>query len=44
MAGAFSLVGVADFCVKLKGAVKRDEKAGLEQIKRDFSDYPIEIK
>ena len=34
MAGAFSLVGVADFC----------EKAGLEQIKRDFSDYPIEIK
>lgn len=44
MAGAFSLVGVADFTVKLKGGNKSNQKDGLEQLKRDFSDYPVEIK
>ena len=43
MAQAFAQVGVSDFVLRMKGKAQ-DEKKGLEQLKRDFPDYPIEVK
>lgn len=44
MKEAFAQVGVSEFEVRLKKAQTAEEKDGLERIKRDFSEYPIEIK
>ena len=43
MAQAFAQVGVSDFVLRMKGKAQ-DDKKGLEQLKRDFPDYPIEVK
>ncbi len=43
MAQAFAQVGVSDFVVRMR-AKAQDDKKGLEQLKRDFPDYPIEVK
>lgn len=44
MKEAFATVGVADYVLRLKSGKKQDSKQGIEQLKRDFSDYPIEIR
>ena len=43
MAQAFAQVGVNDFVVRMR-AKAQDDKKGLEQLERDFPDYPIEVK
>ncbi len=44
MAEVFAQVGVTDFDVRLKGADAPKAVNAAEQLKRDFPDYPIEIK
>ncbi len=44
MQSAFSLAGVAEFEVRKKGADAPKERDGIEQLKRDFSGYPVEVK
>ncbi len=44
MAEIFAQLGVADFAVKYAKAPREEDKSGLEQLKRDFRDYPVEIK
>ena len=44
MAEAFAAIGITDFAVRKKISQKQEERSGLEQLKRDFSDYPIEVK
>lgn len=44
MAEVFAQVGVTDFDVRLKGADAPKTVNAAEQLKRDFPDYPIEIK
>ncbi|MGN0822561.1 MAG: hypothetical protein ACI4NG_02195, partial [Candidatus Gallimonas sp.] len=44
MREAFSSVGVSSFEVRLKGAKKEDGKKGLDQLRRDFSAYEIEVR
>ena len=44
MAEVFAQVGVTDFDVRLKGADAPKVVNAAEQLKRDFPDYPIEIK
>ena len=44
MKEAFLQIGIADFALRLKGKEKQDEKQGIERLKHDFSDYPIEIR
>ena len=44
MAEVFAQVGVTDFDVRLKGADAPKLVNAAEQLKRDFPDYPIEIK
>ncbi len=43
MSEVFSQLGVSSFAVKLKGAAKKGENP-LDQFKKDFGDYPVEIK
>ncbi len=43
MKEVFSQLGVTSFCVKLKSAQQKSGGA-LEQFRKDFGDYPIEIK
>lgn len=44
MADVFAQVGITDFEVRLKGADAPQRASAAEQLKRDFPDYPIEIK
>ena len=44
MREVFAEMGVEKFEVRYASEERRDEKAGLEQLKKDFSDYPIDIK
>ena len=44
MADVFAQVGITDFEVRLKGADAPQKANAAEQLKRDFPDYPIEIK
>ena len=44
MADVFAQVGITDFEVRLKGADAPKKANAAEQLKRDFPDYPIEIK
>ena len=44
MAEVFAQVGVTDFDVRLNGADAPKAVNAAEQLKRDFPDYPIEIK
>ncbi len=44
MAEVFAQVGVTDFDVRLKGADAPKKANIAEELKRDFPDYPIEIK
>lgn len=44
MQEVFSEMGVSSFEVRYNSPEQRDERKGVEQIKRDFSDYPIELK
>ena len=44
MRDVFAEMGVEKFEVRYASEERRDEKAGLEQLKKDFSDYPIDIK
>ena len=44
MADVFAQVGITDFEVRLKGADAPQKANVAEQLKRDFPDYPIEIK
>ena len=44
MAEVFAQVGVTDFDVRFKGADAPKAVNAAEQLKRDFPDYPIEIK
>ena len=44
MAEAFALLGVTEFEVRSLKAPKAEGKDGLEQLKRDFDGYEIEIK
>ena len=44
MADVFAQVGISDFEVRLKGADAPKKANAAEQLKRDFPDYPIEIK
>ena len=44
MREVFAEMGVEKFEVRYASEERRDEKAGLEQHKKDFSDYPIDIK
>ena len=44
MADVFAQVGITDFEVRLKGADVPPKANAAEQLKRDFPDYPIEIK
>ncbi len=37
-----SQVGIADFDVRLKGKAEKED--GIAQLKKDFKDYPIEVK
>ena len=44
MAEVFAQVGVTDFDVRIKGADAPKKANIAEELKRDFPDYPIEIK
>lgn len=44
MREVFAEMSVEKFEVRYASEERRDEKAGLEQLKKDFSDYPIDIK
>lgn len=44
MAETFSLIGITDFAVKLKGEQVESRANGIEKLKQDFSDYPVEMK
>lgn len=45
MAEVFAQIGVSDFVVRYKGAPRPESnKGGVGQLKRDFSNYPIEVK
>ena len=44
MEQVFSELGIAAFEVRYVGSERREEQDGLTQLKKDFSDYPIEIK
>ena len=44
MREVFAEMGIEKFEVRYASEERRDEKAGLEQLKKDFSDYPIDIK
>ena len=44
MSETFAELGISEFEVRLRGAEPTDEKSAVEQLKRDFKDYPIEIK
>ena len=44
MAEVLGGLGVADFEVRYALAAKAEEKDGLEQLKRDFEGYPVEVK
>ena len=44
MREVFAEMGVEKFEVRYASEERRDEKAGLEQLKKDFSDHPIDIK
>ncbi len=43
MADAFAEVGVSDFAVKMERA-QAEISGGVEELKRNFKDYPIEVK
>ncbi len=44
MAEAFALVGISSFDVRLKGRGAPAAGGGMEELKRNFKDYPIEVK
>ena len=44
MREVFAGLGVDRFEVRYVSDEARDARSGLEQLKKDFSDYPIEIK
>lgn len=44
MAEVFAEIGVSDFEVRFASADRAEAKDGIEQLKRDFADYPVEIK
>lgn len=44
MAEVLGELGVTDFEVRFASASRAEEKDGVEQIKKDFAGYPVEIK
>ena len=44
MAETLGELGVSDFEVRYASAARTEEKDGVEQLKKDFSGYPIEVK
>ncbi|MDE6274827.1 MAG: hypothetical protein K2L87_07265, partial [Clostridiales bacterium] len=44
MAETFALIGITDFAVKLKGEQGVSRASGIEELKQNFSGYPIDIK
>ncbi|MDE6058568.1 MAG: DNA polymerase III subunit gamma/tau [Clostridia bacterium] len=44
MEETFALVGVTDFEVRHAGSKKQSEANAVEELKKNFSEYPIEIK
>lgn len=44
MKEVFTGLGVAQFEVRLKGERSKQDKSGLEELKKNFEGYPIEIK
>ena len=44
MQEVFAELGVSKFEVRFLSAQRAEEKDGVEQLKKDFSDYPVEVK
>lgn len=44
MADVFAELGVSDFEICYEGAPASDAKDAIEQLKKDFSDYPVDVK
>ncbi len=44
MQETFESVGVAEFEIRKKNKQDKDVQGGVEALKRDFADYPVEIK
>lgn len=44
MAAALAELGVTQFEVRFISAARAEEKDGVERLKKDFADYPVEIK
>jgi len=44
MSEVFAQLGVSDFEVRLRGGEQPKQEEGIKQLRRDFKDYPIEIK
>ena len=44
MQEVFAQIGVAQFEVRFATADRAEARDGIEQLKKDFSDYPVEIK
>ena len=44
MRDVFASIGVLDYRVCIKGRKVQNDRSAIEALKRDFSDYPIELK
>ena len=44
MADTFQAIGVFDFEVRLVSSKKKEDADALSELKKNFSDYPIELK